>query len=189
MSRNNLTELVLIIEKNNPITHDPKLLQDFLKYQSSIPKMKLTLHVFDNTLNYHAIDFKNIRDINLAPLNKPEQHTSSLVYEAITSTIDKVNARNASICTCRMPERVISITIVNTPPSNSNKVEMPFHPWTNIIIKPINMSLDVENADYINYCMDGAVSIHSPEQIITNLNKVILDIRQTPPVTLPDKIE
>lgn len=189
MSRNNLTELVLIIEKNNPITQDPKLLQDLLKYQSSIPKLKLTLHVFDDKINYHAIDFKNIKDINLSPLNNNNKCSSSLVYEAITDTVKKVNHRNSNICTCRMPERIICIIIVNNAPINPEQtVEMPYHPWTSIVIKPSVLNLNIKNAEFINYIIDGNVSINSPEQIIVNLNKLILDIRKTASITLPEKI-
>lgn len=189
MSRNDLTELVLIVEKNNPITQDPKLLQDLLKYQSSIPKLKLTLHVFDDKINYHAIDFKNIKDINLSPLNINNECTSSLVYEAIIDTVKKVNHRNSNICTCRMPERIICVIIVNNAPIDTEKtVEMPYHPWTSIVIKPQTIDLNIKNAEFINYIIDGSVAINSPEQIIMNLNKLILDMRQTISITLPEKI-
>lgn len=167
MVRPNLTELVLIIETNHPLLRDPSHLQDIIKHQAARPPFKITLHTFDDTISHHAIDFKNIRDIDLSPIgsNTGDNTNTPILHTAIMDTLKVIIHRHQHICSCRLPEN--TIILIYTTTTTTAPVTLPEQPFHNYLISP--SPLDIHPCTHIPY------KTYSPDTI----NNIINDIRNT----------
>lgn len=117
MARKGLTELVIIIEKNNHITVDPSFMREMLKYQTILKnKIKLTLYPFHNNMGYMAIDFKNFRDIDLSPLNNNDPTFETCLGDSVNKCLELVKHRHDHTCKCRTPELTFVLIIAQTNP-------------------------------------------------------------------------
>lgn len=190
MARKGLTELIIIVEKNNPITKDPSFMREMLKYQAILKnKIKLTLYPFHNNMGYMAVDFKNFRDIDLSPLNCNDPTFESCLGDAVNKCLEMVTYRHEHTCKCRTPELTFVLIIGNTQPLKSAITisNLPSnHRYLGVLNNKINTEwLPIGTTNIIQYNEND-----DPKIIIDYINEQLTEYRdQLPEYTVAEMTE
>lgn len=176
MSRKGLTELAIIVEKNNHITKNAGLLKEMLRKQAMFRnKIKITLFPFQNDYGFISADFKNLRDLDLDSINNDDISFTTCLHKSIELCIEQILYRYDHICKCRIPEQTYILIIAETSPLSPYNLILPGQfEYKLVIHDTVNTSgIPIGTTNTIRYN-----ELTEPNLIISQINDDLMEFRQ-----------